>query len=285
MPGNDQVVIKIAKDEKEERAQRADLVMHNAKQFVDMEREIPDLEDLKKQVKLVDAKFPVIAKQAGVRLNRSKRAMIYTLSGPAFSYAGMAIAGVIVGATNPFGWAVVGSAAAGWAMWKGGMKVWRNARASIYGERGVKALRDALESGTTTQLDRKFLKDDIDRARYWLQKRRLSRIADDCKVAFECGERFRGGIKIKRCYDMCLYAYDYFRLQKIGGKLLEDVAEFLEFEAFRRKVPTRSSRRTTRPRRSSRRSTRSRSWSTRTRRATSAARPATARRARRRAAS
>src|SRR5260221_210659 len=106
MPNNDVVVIQKPKDDKEERAQRADLLFHNVREFVERGGQIPELEDLKKKLSVPDKTFGVVSKQAGVRLNRSKRAAIYTLSGPAFSYAGLAVAGLIVGATNPFGWAV-----------------------------------------------------------------------------------------------------------------------------------------------------------------------------------
>src|SRR5256885_1376416 len=105
--GNDTILIEAAKNEKDERAQRADLLMHNVAAFVELGGQIPELEDLKKALKIPDKTFGVLATKAGIRLNRSKRAAMYTLSGPALSYAGLGVAGVIAGATNPFGWAVV----------------------------------------------------------------------------------------------------------------------------------------------------------------------------------
>ncbi|MHC4392558.1 MAG: hypothetical protein ACYS22_14765, partial [Planctomycetota bacterium] len=47
-----------------------------------------------------DKQFDAAKKLKKVKLNRNKRAMIYTLSGPAFSYAGAGGVGLLIGAAR-----------------------------------------------------------------------------------------------------------------------------------------------------------------------------------------
>jgi hypothetical protein len=221
------------KNQKEDLEQRREVLFHNVLQFVELNGDIPDLKALQKPVKKKDKQFDAQAKLKGVKVNRNKRAMMYTLSGPAFAYAGAGVAGLLVGATNPFGWAVAASAVAGWALWKDSYKIWRNARAGWLGQKGMTAIREVLDGERTLK---ELKKTDIERARFWLQKRRISKVSDDCKVAFERVQALNKVANPKACCDACLLVSEYFKLGKIGGILVNDVAEFRAFDNWRQQA-------------------------------------------------
>ncbi len=218
------------KNDVEERDERVDLLFHNVFSFLEKGKGLPDLAVLSKPAKTSD--FVIKATEKGLKANRNKRKMLYTLSGPAFAYAGAGVAGLLLGATNPFGWAALGAAATGWAIGKCTKKAWRAFRANLIALPHMKA----LETAVAGQKNTKVTWDNVNQSRFWIQKKKLSAISDTGKLIFEAAQVFNKPIKPTSCYDVCKFAAGYYRMAELSGKLAKDATEFLAFDLWVKRI-------------------------------------------------
>jgi hypothetical protein len=159
--------------------------------------------------------------------------MLYTLSGPAFAYAGAGVTGLLLGATNPFGWAVLGAAATGWIVTKGGKKAWRNARARWLAKPAMSKLQKEVAGQRNTG---KVAWDSLNQSRFWIQKRKLSAISDKCIEVFNAAAVFNKPLKPSSCYDVCTYVYGAFRLDQLSPELADQVSDFLTFDTWVKRI-------------------------------------------------
>ena len=164
------------------------------------------------------------------QVSRSKRKIAFTLSGPVVGI-GLGIAGLAVGAAiaaGPFGvGAVVAlaitavvAAAAAYAFKKG----WRNARAAFYANRYVQRdYRGGFVFNNT--------KAALNGVRYVIQKRELSRIADDIKELHTAIKSFedqeRKGVNC--CQDAAELVYKYHRVHLLITPIEEHLELFRSF--------------------------------------------------------
>lgn len=155
--------------------------------------------------------------QMGYTVGRNKRKIFFTLSGPAVGVGMAAATAAIVGIslTGVGAAAAVGGAAAGYLA----RKAWRNARASYSHRYGVKP----FESGERGP-------DVLNRVRFWLQKKKLSVIADDTRTVMECWQTFQRYSTINSCEDAIRATEAIFRAKMLTDSTLSP--DFILFKSF-----------------------------------------------------
>lgn len=162
---------------------------------------------------------------ASRQLGRSKRKVMYTLSGPMVGVA--ATIAVVAIAGGPITWVLVGgaaaAAAAGVAASYAIKKIIRNTRAYYYTKMYI-TVKDGKKSFEHSH-------DALNGIRYVLKKRSVSAIADDVKELWKAIGQYntRKSQPIRSCRDALELAYWYDRVWYLHERLADEMDLFVQF--------------------------------------------------------
>ncbi|MHC4390815.1 MAG: hypothetical protein ACYS22_05785 [Planctomycetota bacterium] len=179
-------------------------------------------EDVAAKVKQAEKLAKKGYKAGKKKASRNKRKVFYTLSGPGLGVAGGAIAASIAG--GPFTLGAATGLALGALAGKGLMKIWRNGRAKW--EKGkLCALQHYARDGTV-----KLDKDTVNSIRFWIQKKRISKVADELELAANAIAAYsKMKPNFKSCKDAVLYVSEFYKAVGRLGLLKEDFDVLLQF--------------------------------------------------------
>lgn len=163
--------------------------------------------------------------RASRQLSRSKRKVMYTLSGPMVGVA--ATVAIVAIAGGPITWVLVGgaaaAAAAGVAASYALKKIIRNTRAYYYTKMYI-TIKDGKKSFEHSH-------DALNGIRYVLKKRSVSAIADDIKELWKAIGQYntRKSQPIGSCRDALELAYWYDRVWYLHERLADEMDLFVQF--------------------------------------------------------
>lgn len=159
------------------------------------------------------------------QLSRSKRKVMYTVSGPVVAVAATVAAVAIIG--GPITWALVGgaalAAAAGVAASYALKKIIRNTRAYYYTKMYI-TIKDGRKSFVHSH-------DALNGVRFILKKRSVSAISDDVRELWKAIAQYntRKNKPIGSCRDALELAYWYNRVWYLHERLADEMDLFIQY--------------------------------------------------------
>lgn len=191
---------------------------------------------LKQGVAIAAAEAQAAIAYRGRQLTRSKRKVAVTLVGG--TMVGPVVTGLVGAAllSNPVGWAILGAAGTAVATTAAAylaMRGLRGARAAYFDAYALKPFLETLQSGGDMNA---ISNDTANGVRYWLQKRKVSVIADDIRDLGQAWLQLQSarGNPLRNCHECMKLAEAFETVSLLSAKLQYDLDAFIKFYEWMR---------------------------------------------------